>query len=58
MHTHLAVNPLSPAPLLLLPPSLLQNMFAHLAAGVEPWFQPAGFWAAFKDYDGQPVNVR
>lgn len=33
-------------------------MFAHLACGVEPWFEPRGFWRAFKDYDGQPVNIR
>lgn len=33
-------------------------MFAHLALGVEPWFEPRGFWRAFKDYDGQPVNIR
>ena len=33
-------------------------MFAHLALGVEPHYQPAGFWRAFKDYDGQPVNIR
>ena len=35
-----------------------QVMFAHLALGVEPWFEPRGFWRAFKDYDGQPVNIR
>jgi hypothetical protein len=33
-------------------------MFAHLAVGVEPWYEPCGFWRAFKDYDGQPVNIR
>ncbi|EFN51470.1 hypothetical protein CHLNCDRAFT_59229, partial [Chlorella variabilis] len=36
----------------------MQVMFAHLALGVEPWFEPRGFWRAFKDYDGQPVNIR
>ncbi|KAL4452636.1 hypothetical protein ABPG75_008298 [Micractinium tetrahymenae] len=36
----------------------MQSMFAHLALGVEPWFEPRGFWRAFKDYDGQPVNIR
>lgn len=37
---------------------ILQVVFAHLACGVEPWFEPRGFWRAFKDYDGQPVNIR
>ncbi|KAL4854761.1 Ubiquitin carboxyl-terminal hydrolase 24 [Chlorella vulgaris] len=36
----------------------MQVMFAHLAHGVEPWFEPRDFWRAFKDYDGQPVNIR
>lgn len=35
-----------------------QQMFAHLAAGVEPWYEPQGFWRAFKDYEGRPVNIR
>lgn len=39
-------------------PTPPQAMFAHLALGVEPHYQPAGFWRAFKDYDGQPVNIR
>lgn len=36
----------------------VQIMFAHLAGGVEPWYQPSGFWHAFKDYEGEPVNIR
>jgi len=36
----------------------VQTMFAHLAAGVEPWYEPCGFWRAFKDYEGRPVNIR
>ncbi|PSC74217.1 ubiquitin specific peptidase 24 isoform A [Micractinium conductrix] len=36
----------------------MQDMFAHLELGIEPWFAPRGFWQAFKDYDGQPVNIR
>jgi len=36
----------------------VQTMFAHLAAGVEPWYEPWGFWRAFKDYEGRPVNIR
>ena len=33
-------------------------MFAQLACGVDPWYEPRGFWRAFKDFDGQPVNIR
>jgi ubiquitin C-terminal hydrolase len=36
----------------------VQTMFAHLAAGVAPFFEPRGFWRAFKDYEGQSVNIR
>ncbi|KAG7672415.1 putative Ubiquitin carboxyl-terminal hydrolase 24 [Nannochloris sp. 'desiccata'] len=36
----------------------VQTMFAHLAAGVAPYFEPRGFWRAFKDYEGQSVNIR
>ena len=35
----------------------VQTMFAHLAGGVSPSFEPRGFWKAFKDYEGQPVNI-
>lgn len=60
---HLAMLPhrtTQPYPLHHTPPypPHVQAMFAHLVLGVEPWFQPAGFWRAFKDYDGQPVNIR
>jgi len=36
----------------------VQTMFAHLTAGVAPYFEPRGFWRAFKDYEGQSVNIR
>jgi ubiquitin C-terminal hydrolase len=36
----------------------VQTMFAHLAAGVAPFYEPRGFWRAFKDYEGQSVNIR
>jgi uncharacterized UBP type Zn finger protein len=36
----------------------LQATFAALAVGLEPAATPAGFWAAFKDYDGQPIDTR
>ena len=37
------------------------NAAAHVwAPGAEPLalLPPAGFWKAFKDYDGEPINVR
>ncbi len=33
-------------------------MFAHLKLSRAPCYSPEDFWAAFKDYDGEPVNVR
>ena len=33
-------------------------MFAHLELSRSPCYSPEDFWAAFKDYDGEPVNVR
>ena len=36
----------------------LQRMFGHLALSHEQWYRPLGFWRAFKDYDGEPLNVR
>ncbi len=36
----------------------VQTMFAHLAAGVAPFYEPRGFWRAFKDYEGNSVNIR
>ncbi len=33
-------------------------MFGHLALSHEQWYRPLGFWRAFKDYDGEPLNVR
>ena len=36
----------------------LQTMFAHLLLGRSTCYWPEQFWNAFKDYDGEPVNVR
>jgi hypothetical protein len=36
----------------------LQTTFCHLALSRTSWFSPKGFWHAFKDYDGQPIDVR
>lgn len=36
----------------------VQVMFAHLALTCEGSYTPTGFWAAFRDYDGNPVNLR
>lgn len=36
----------------------VQHMFASLLASDEEHYTPKGFWEAFKDYDGQPVNLR
>ena len=36
----------------------LQRMFGHLALSYEQCYRPLGFWKAFKDYDGEPINVR
>lgn len=36
----------------------VQTIFAHLTVGVAPWFEPRGFWFAFKDYEGRAVNIR
>lgn len=33
-------------------------MFAHLLLGRSTCYWPEQFWNAFKDYDGEPVNVR
>eukprot|EP00983_Pelagomonas_calceolata_P062164 1147155-Pelagomonas_calceolata.AAC.5 len=33
-------------------------MFAHLALGRAAYFNPAGFWDSFRDYDGEPINIR
>ena len=35
-----------------------QLMFASLAFGRADHYVPRGFWRAFKDYDGEPINVR
>ena len=35
-----------------------QLMFASLAASHMDHYAPQGFWRAFKDYDGEPINVR
>ena len=36
----------------------LRATFAALALSRLADFAPRGFWRAFKDYDGEPVNVR
>ncbi|GIL42637.1 hypothetical protein Vafri_581, partial [Volvox africanus] len=36
----------------------LQVMFAHLRLGRASCYHPRSFWQAFKDYDGQPIDVR
>jgi len=33
-------------------------MLASLAATRVDFYAPRGFWRAFKDYDGEPINVR
>ena len=35
-----------------------QRTFGHLALSHRPYFVPKGFWQSFKDYDGEPTNVR
>lgn len=39
-------------------PPIRQSLFAALALSNETIYEPDGFWAAFKDYDGEPVNLR
>ena len=36
----------------------LQKTFASLSLSKLDHFAPSGFWRAFKDYDGEPINVR
>ena len=36
----------------------LQQTFAALSLSKLAHHSPVGFWAAFKDYDGEPINVR
>ncbi|KAK9820599.1 hypothetical protein WJX72_012157 [[Myrmecia] bisecta] len=36
----------------------LQLMFGNLALSNQEYYKPLGFWRAFKDYDGQSINVR
>ena len=38
--------------------SVVQNTFGHLALSHRPFYVPRGFWMSFKDYDGEPTNVR
>ncbi len=37
---------------------VLQTTFASLAMSNREFFRPHGFWKAFKDYDGEPLNLR
>lgn len=36
----------------------LQALFASMALGRSTYMVPRGFWAAFRDYDGSPLDVR
>ena len=36
----------------------MQNMFANLALTNQDHYVPRPFWNAFKDYDGQHLNLR
>eukprot|EP00884_Botryococcus_braunii_P021288 jgi/Botrbrau1/7843/Bobra.9_2s0021.2 len=36
----------------------LQHIFGSLAFSNQESYSPEGFWQAFKDYDGEPLNVR
>ncbi|KAK9822778.1 hypothetical protein WJX74_007862 [Apatococcus lobatus] len=36
----------------------MQITFAHLALSIREYFIPDGFWRAFKDYDGESINIR
>ena len=36
----------------------MQNMFANLALTNQDHYTPRPFWNAFKDYDGQRLNLR
>ncbi len=36
----------------------MQNMFANLALTNQDHYIPRPFWNAFKDYDGQRLNLR
>lgn len=38
--------------------SCVQSVFANLALTNKDTFLPKGFWKAFKDYDGQELNIR
>jgi len=33
-------------------------MFSHLALGRSSYYNPSGFWESFRDYDGEPINIR
>ena len=35
-----------------------QVMFSHLALGRAASFYPRAFWNSFRDYDGQPIDLR
>ena len=37
---------------------IMQNMFANLALTNQDHYIPRPFWNAFKDYDGQRLNLR
>ena len=37
---------------------IMQNMFANLALTNQDHYIPRPFWNAFKDYNGQRLNVR
>jgi hypothetical protein len=33
-------------------------LFAQLALTISEYVVPVGFWRAYKDYDGQPIDLR
>lgn len=39
-------------------PLQLQAMFGALLASSLDHYTPQGFWAAYRDIDGQPINLR
>ena len=36
---------------------MVQVAFANMALSQQQAFKPINFWHAFKDYDGEPINV-
>ena len=53
-----AVLCLRPASEVADPACRMQKVFAELAVGNHGWCIPKGFWNAFRDYDGSPLDLR